>query len=144
MIGLKKLFSTNTHQVKGATASPYAPGRPTEHRLSKPEKNRPPKSPGEYRIMDKDRRIKYIGETCDLNRREHEHRHTGKLKEDDIFAWQPASDDSTSDSRRDHERKKIKQHNPPLNKSHGGEGRKVIDHEKAATANLFSRFFEGV
>ena len=104
----------------------YEPGRPKEYRNSEPRKNVPPTKPGEYRILDKDRNITYIGETNNLARRKNEHRRSGKLREDDIFAWKTASKDSTSDTRREHERQKIKEHKPPLNKSRGGEGRKAI------------------
>jgi len=38
------------------------------------------------------------------------------------FEYKEADKRSTSRTRRVHEREKIKQHNPPLNKSKGGEG----------------------
>ena len=38
------------------------------------------------------------------------------------FEYQIADQRSSSRTRREHEKKKIKQHNPPLNKSKGGEG----------------------
>ncbi len=41
------------------------------------------------------------------------------------FEWKKADGRSTSNTRREHEQKKIAQHNPPLNKSKGGEGRKA-------------------
>ncbi len=118
--------SDSGRSCSSACSTPYSPGRPKEYRASDPLKNVPPKDPGEYRIMDKDRNIKYIGETNNLERRRKEHRRTGKLQNEDVFAWKTASKDSTSDTRREHERKKIKQHKPPLNKSRGGEGRKAV------------------
>ena len=39
------------------------------------------------------------------------------------FVYKTADKRSTSKTRREHEQMKIKQHNPPLNKSKGGEGR---------------------
>jgi len=126
---------------KNKRKPPYLPGRPTEHKQSDPSKNRPPRAPGEYRIYDKDRMIKYIGETNNLERREREHKRSGKLQDNDIFAWQTASKDSNSDTRRDHERKKIKQHKPSLNKSRGGEGRKASDMEKPKSRGFVSRLF---
>lgn len=41
------------------------------------------------------------------------------------FEWKAADGRSTSNTRRDHEQKKIAQHKPALNKSKGGEGRKA-------------------
>lgn len=42
----------------------------------------------------------------------------------DKFLWKEAKPDSTSSERRIHEQEKINQHNPSLNRSKGGEGRK--------------------
>ncbi|MGR5450980.1 hypothetical protein ACP3V3_14735 [Vibrio sp. PNB22_3_1] len=42
----------------------------------------------------------------------------------DKFLWKSAKSDSTSNERREHERQKIEQHKPQLNRSKGGEGRK--------------------
>jgi hypothetical protein len=39
------------------------------------------------------------------------------------YEYKVADGRSTSNTRREHEKQKIKQHNPPLNKSKGGEGR---------------------
>lgn len=39
------------------------------------------------------------------------------------FEYKVADGRATCKTRREHERKKIKQHNPVLNKSKGGEGR---------------------
>jgi excinuclease UvrABC nuclease subunit len=85
---------------------------------------KPPARAGEYRILDKNRKVSYIGETNNLARRMGEHRRAGKLCEGDRFAWQAADGRSTSKTRRAHERAKIKKHKPSLNRSKGGEGRK--------------------
>lgn len=85
--------------------------------------NKPPSSPGEYRIRDNSGQMCYIGETCNLNRRTSEHRRTGKLAEGSTFEYKVADGRSTSATQREHERSKITQHNPLLNRSSGGEGR---------------------
>lgn len=41
------------------------------------------------------------------------------------FEYKVADQRSTSNTRRVHEQAKIAQHNPPLNKSKGGEGRRA-------------------
>lgn len=41
------------------------------------------------------------------------------------FEYKVADGRSTSKTRREHERQKIKEHNPTLNKSIGGEGRRA-------------------
>lgn len=40
-----------------------------------------------------------------------------------VFEYKVADGRYSAQSRREHEREKIKQHNPPMNKSKGGEGR---------------------
>lgn len=47
------------------------------------------------------------------------------------FEYQVADGRTTSKTRRIHERDKIKQHNPVLNKSKGGEGRPAKNKRKA-------------
>jgi hypothetical protein len=42
----------------------------------------------------------------------------------DTFEWKRADKRSTSNTRREHEKAKIKEHQPPMNKSVGGEGRR--------------------
>lgn len=59
--------------------SMYKSGRPSKYNPSTKQGNKPPSSPGEYRIRDESGRIVYIGETNDLNRRMNEHRRSGKL-----------------------------------------------------------------
>jgi len=101
----------------------YKPGRPTKYNPSTGGGCKPPSSPGEYRIRDNSGQLCYIGETCDLNRRANEHVRTGKLASGSTFEYKVADASSTSESRREHERSKIAQHNPFMNRSSGGEGR---------------------
>ncbi len=98
----------------------YKPGRPS--------RQEPPNTEGEYRWVNKDTKdIDYIGETSDLDRRKAEHERSEKPVSSDThhFEWQKADGRSTSNTRRDHEREKIKEHNPPLNQRAGGGGRKA-------------------
>jgi len=81
-----------------------------------------PHQPGEYRIRDEEQHIAYIGETNDLQRRAKEHQKSGKFGEHSTFEFKVANE-SSSEGRREHERRSIKKHNPYLNKSIGGEGR---------------------
>ena len=101
----------------------YKPGRMPE--AGNNDGRKPPPRAGEYRILDSSRKVKYIGETNNLARRMGEHRRAGKLRDSDRFAWQTADGRSTSNTRRKHEREKIKKHRPELNRSGGGEGRKA-------------------
>lgn len=101
----------------------YGPGRPCKYNPSTGSGQKPPAKPGEYRIRNSDGELKYIGESCDLNRRMNQHIQSGKLSAGDTIEFKVASPDSTSQTRRLHEQQKIAQHNPPLNKSKGGEGR---------------------
>ena len=88
-----------------------------------------PHKPGEYRILDDKGIVLYVGETNDIARRASEHKRTGKLCSGRRLTYQLADGRSTSVTRRIHERAKIKQHKPRLNKSGGGEGR-VADRRK--------------
>ena len=103
--------------------SVYKPGRPTKYVPATGAGTKPPARPGEYRIRDADANILYIGETDNLARRTGEHIRSGKLPPDGTIEYQIADGRSTSRTRRRHERQKIAQHQPPLNKSKGGEGR---------------------
>jgi len=95
----------------------YGPGRPSSAT--------PPDAAGEYRIIDKDGKTKYIGETSNISRRKKEHERSGKLEEGEKFLWKKANPSATTEERRAHEKKKIEQHQPYGNKSKGGEGRKA-------------------
>lgn len=107
----------------------YKPGRPNKYNPMTQIGSKPPKAPGEYRIRDKEGNITYVGETSDLNRRMCQHACGGKLSNErnagGTFEWKQADGRSSSVTRRIHEREKIAQHNPVLNSSKGGEGRKA-------------------
>ena len=90
----------------------------------RPSFQTPPKSMGEYRIVDLVGLIKYIGSALDLSRRSGEHSRSGiKMSQGDRFAWQAAKPGVTIEQVRAHEAAKIAQHNPPLNLRAGGGGR---------------------
>ncbi|MCR5624286.1 MAG: GIY-YIG nuclease family protein [Lachnospiraceae bacterium] len=105
----------------------YKPGRPNKYWPETHTGNYPPELPGEYRIRNIMGVITYVGETNNLRRRMYQHLRNGKLANGmnagGSFEWQVADGRSVSDTRREHERKKIAQHNPAYNKSKGGEGR---------------------
>lgn len=103
----------------------YKSGRPAKFNPTTGRGNVPQHKPGEYRIRDGGGGISYIGETNDLKRRMYQHQRSGKLNifNGSTFEYKYGDGRSTSMTRREHERTKIAQHNPPLNKSRGGEGR---------------------
>ena len=105
----------------------YKSGRPTKYDPSTGKGTKPPAKPGEYRFRDQSGSIMYVGETNDLNRRMHQHLNTGKLKTESgnsyTMEYKVADGRSSSRTRREHEQQKIKEHNPVLNRSVGGEGR---------------------
>lgn len=105
----------------------YKPGRPSKYNPSTKSGKKPPAKPGEYRIRDNKGQITYVGETCNLSRRLYQHKHNGKMSggrnEGGTFEWKVADGRTSSATRREHERQKIKQHNPEMNCSKGGEGR---------------------
>lgn len=107
----------------------YKPGRPSKFNPFTGQGNKPPSSPGEYRIRDEGGNLSYIGETCDLNRRTNEHIRSGKLSSGGTVEYKVADGRSSSATRREHERMKIMQHNPFLNRSSGGEGRIAKKHK---------------
>jgi len=100
----------------------YSSGRPKKVHVSD-GLGKLPHAAGEYRHRNAEGEITYIGETNDIRRRSREHLHTGKLKETDSVEYKLADGRSTSRTRRIHEQEKIRQHNPSLNRSVGGEGR---------------------
>ena len=100
----------------------YSSGRPRKVSVSD-GLNQLPHAPGEYRHRDAEGNITYIGETNDIRRRSQQHLRSGKLQDDYSVEYKIADGRSTSRTRRAHEQEKIKQHNPALNKSVGGEGR---------------------
>lgn len=88
----------------------------------------PPNEPGAYRWINiLTGVIEYAGETVDLARRTREHERSSKPLSSDThhLEWKKANPGSTSATRREHERKKIDQHKPALNKVRGGGGRKA-------------------
>lgn len=103
----------------------YEPGRPIEVKpFDTMRKKTVPHEKGEYRILDMSRNILYIGQAKDLARRMKDHIRTGKLnKNNGIFAFKVANEDASWKSLVNHERQKIKKHDPPLNKRAGGAGR---------------------
>lgn len=105
----------------------YKTGRPFKYDPTCDKVQKPPCKPGEYRIRDDSSEIIYIGETNDLERRMNEHIRSGKLSTGEdgqgTFEYQIADGRSTSNTRREHERQKIAEHQPSLNRSKGGEGR---------------------
>lgn len=101
----------------------YKPGRPSKFDPWTGRGTKPPARPGEYRIRDTSGTISYIGETCDLGRRTREHIRSGKIESGGTIEFKIADGRSTSATRRMHERAKILEHNPVLNRSGGGEGR---------------------
>lgn len=105
----------------------YKPGRPTKYNPTTDVGQKPPASPGEYRIRNGEGSIVYIGETNNLARRTKEHIRSGKLPTGEgcnsTIEYKVADGRSTSRTRREQEQQKIAQHNPLLNKSRGGEGR---------------------
>lgn len=107
--------------------SAYKPGRPIKFNPTTQVGQKPPAKPGEYRIRDGSGEITYIGETNNLARRTGEHQRSGKLPigdgQNSTIEYQIADGRSSSRTRREHEREKIAQHQPLLNKSKGGEGR---------------------
>jgi excinuclease UvrABC nuclease subunit len=104
----------------------YKQGRPNKYDPNAQTGKKPPIEPGEYRIRDTEGAIVYIGETCNLLRRMLQHILSGKLSRNRTFEYKSADKRSTSKTRRIHERDKIKQHGPALNKSAGGEGRPAM------------------
>lgn len=103
----------------------YKPGRPTEIKpYTQKDHSKIPKAKGEYRIIGKDREVKYVGYTNDLRRRMHEHMRSGKLGGDNsTFAFKVADGRASRDTLAKHEADKIAKHDPPLNKRAGGGGR---------------------
>lgn len=102
-------------------------GRPKKFDPSTAQGSRPPSSPAVYRIVDRETgKVEYAGDTNNAVRRAIEHARSGKLdpgKHD--FEWKDADGRSTSDTRREVERKWIEKHQPPLNLRSGGGGRKA-------------------
>ena len=97
------------------------------YKKGRPSRKDPPGKPGEYRFRSKvTGSSDYIGETSNLRRRKHQHLVSGALSpETHSFEWKTADGRSTSNTRRQHERSKIDQHKPAMNRRRGGGGRKA-------------------
>lgn len=112
---------------RAVSMSIYKPGRPSKYDPFTGKGSPPPSAPGEYRIRDAAGSIAYVGETNDLRRRMGEHLRHGKLAQEETrggtLEWKTADGRSSSRTRRQHEQAKIARHDPPLNRSVGGEGR---------------------
>lgn len=119
--------------------SVYKAGRPHKYNPTTKKGDAPPSKEGEYRIRNAKGTIVYIGETNNLKRRMNEHIRSGKLPcgegENSTFEYQLADRRSSSSTRREHERQKIEQHSPALNRSGGGEGRIATKKKKIPTEN---------
>ena len=97
----------------------FKPGRPS--------RKGPPDKPGIYYFRNKRTgNVDYVGESKSLKRRMAEHLASGALAlATHWFESKVADGRSTSRIRRKHERSKISQHKPRLNRRRGGGGRKA-------------------
>ena len=103
--------------------SVYKSGRPNKYAPNAKKGKEPPSEPGEYRIRIESE-IAYIGTSANMKNRMNAHVKSGKIaNESDTFEWKQADKRYSDQSRKEHEKKKITQHKPLLNKSSGGEGR---------------------
>lgn len=123
----------------------YKSGRPTEFNpFENKDHSKIPESKGEYRILNKNKEVKYIGYTNQLRRRMHEHMRTGKLGgENSIFAYKIADGRASRERLAQHETIKIKKHSPELNKRAGGAGRPFKKKSKS-TVNTVQRVSESL
>lgn len=115
--------------------NPYSPGRPK--RWKRGETKVPPRTAGEYRLVDKTTGAPlYIGETSDVQRRLTQHTRPAQrpTRTDKSNRFDPSKHrvefkaaklGATTGDRRAHERSKIVQHKPPWNRDGGGSGRKT-------------------
>ncbi len=102
----------------------FGPGRMNRYNSQDGSGSKPPEEAGLYYIRDKDKNVQYIGLTNNLRKRERQHEKTQKINEDrPYFDYHVANDGISYDDLRREERRKIRKYNPPLNRSHGGEGR---------------------
>jgi len=111
--------------------------KPSQIVSGRPSKKLPPSKPGVYRIVEKESGVsKYIGISNDLKRRQGEHRRSGKFEpEMDVFHWQSSS--ASYNALRLHEQKKIKQHQPIMNRNIGGGGRPPIPVDSRQSLRFF-------
>ena len=98
------------------------------YKRGRPSRQNPPDKPGMYYFRSKDTGVvDYIGETSNLKRRRAQHLIAGgaSVVVSWYFEWKKADGRSTSKTRRQHERSKIDQHKPRLNRRRGGGGRRA-------------------
>jgi len=94
-------------------------------RYGRPLRNRPPPSePVIYRHISRETgKPDYVGATKNGSRRHDEHIRSGQFDPSrQALEWQPARDGVNAEALYEHEKKKIKQHRPPLNRRNGGAG----------------------
>ena len=126
---INKLNKPNKNKIGkgGDFMSIYKAGRPSKYNPTTKKGVEPAKCAGEYRIRNAEGALTYIGETNNLKRRMQQHCYNGKMSNGQnaggTFEWKKADGRSTSVTRREHERQKIKEHSPAMNCSRGGEGR---------------------
>lgn len=87
-----------------------------------------PNAPGAYRAKSKKTgKVVYHGEASNLRKRDKQHRRDkSPHKRGNYYTeFKVADGRSTSNTRRKHEREKIRQHDPKFNKRGGGGGRKA-------------------
>ena len=93
----------------------------------RPSKQEPPSKAGDYRWTNKETGdVDYYGTTNDLKRRRGEHDRSDSpfgLDTHD-FEWKKSDGRFSDEKRYEHEREKIKQHDPTYNKRAGGGGRR--------------------
>lgn len=103
----------------------YKSGRAKELHPLTDSSQHPPKAKGEYRILNGEtKKPVYIGVSNDLDRRMREHMKTGRINaQNSIFAFKVADGRASQQRLNNHEREKIKKHDPELNQRAGGAGR---------------------
>lgn len=80
---------------------------------------------GTYRHTSKETgKVEYVGDTTSLRKRQQEHARSGKLDTSkQNIEYSTAKENATREDRRRTEQDHIKRHNPPGNKTRGGNGR---------------------
>ena len=101
----------------------YRPGR-----YKKTKQDGMPSKPGAYRARSKKTgKVVYHGEASNLRKRDNQHaRRKSPHKRGNYYTeYKVADGRSTSNTRRKHEKTKIRQHKPKFNQNGGGGGRKA-------------------
>ena len=108
---------------KKKNKNPYPAGRWPEWDPFTGKGKKPKDEPGEYRFIDiETRAVEYVGISGRTGKRIREHIRSGKLKKGCVVAHKSAKAGSSIDALRAHEKMKIQEHSPSLNRSGGGEG----------------------